>query len=66
LKEVQNAQNEGLFQGVTAMQVAGGDESINSISSEQYSDIKKRKPEEDEQQMEGSSTAKRNKGWLNK
>lgn len=68
MEEAQNAQSEGLSQVVPAMQVAEGNkflEAIDSISSEQYFDTKKRKPE-DEQQMEELPAAKRNKGWLNK
>jgi hypothetical protein len=64
LKEAQNTQSEGLSQVVPAMQVAEGNEfleAIDSISSEQYSDTKKRKSE-DEQQMEELPAAKRNKG----
>lgn len=72
MEEAKNAQSEGLSQVVPAMQVAEDNkslEAIDSISSEQYSeqysDTKKRKPE-DEQQMEELPVAKRNKGWLNK
>ncbi|PKK76425.1 hypothetical protein RhiirC2_734338 [Rhizophagus irregularis] len=63
LEEAKNAQSEGLSQVVPAMQVAEDNkslEAIDSISSEQYSDTKKRKPE-DEQQMEELPVAKRNK-----
>ncbi|RIA88649.1 hypothetical protein C1645_826059 [Glomus cerebriforme] len=64
LKEVQYSQSERLSQISPAMQVDGGNESletINYISSEQYSETKKRKPEEDEQQMEGLPATKRNR-----
>ncbi|GES81199.1 pre-mRNA splicing factor [Rhizophagus clarus] len=61
LKEAQNAQSEGILsQVVPTMQIAEGNEATDSISSEQYSDTRKRKPE-GEQQLEELPAAKRSK-----
>jgi len=62
LKDVQNVQSEGLSQVASAMQIDESLETVNHISSEQDSEARKRKSEEDERHLEGFPSAKRSKG----